>query len=420
MHALAQFPPSYAFHDTLPCVYGRQDDYEIGRKLGYGKYSDVFEGYCPETDSSVVIKILKPVRKKKICREIKILSNLIGGPNCINLLDVVPVHDSDYPALIMEHGGLSLAHSLPQLDSQSIRIILFQTLRALDWLHIHGIIHRDTKPGNITYDLATHKLHLLDYGLAEFYSYGTTLHHRVASRHFKSPELLVGYQLYDYSLDIWSLGAMAAGMIFRRNPFFRGTNNVNQLDKIVEILGSAKLFDLLDKYNIKLPQARAAELRGYEGMSFDVFLNNDNQHLVCEQALDFLKKVLVYDPEERLTVREAMAHPYFDPIREQMADLALKDVRATKKLRDSLLSAQTKELPPHIEGIIGLHPSSLPTWKVADPDKQNFPIPINPSEMSNNPQKYDEFTEEWNDYWITLQRNILKAGMATYGDQIDE
>jgi casein kinase II subunit alpha len=66
-----------------------QDNYEIVRKVGRGKYSEVFEGVDITNDEKCVIKILKPVKKKKIKREIKILQNLAGGTNVIQLLDVV-------------------------------------------------------------------------------------------------------------------------------------------------------------------------------------------------------------------------------------------------------------------------------------------------------------------------------------------
>lgn len=57
--------------------------------VGRGKYSEVFEGININNDEKCVIKVLKPVKKKKIKREIKILQNLAGGPNVIALLDVV-------------------------------------------------------------------------------------------------------------------------------------------------------------------------------------------------------------------------------------------------------------------------------------------------------------------------------------------
>src|SRR2546423_5720699 len=65
------------------------DNYEIVRKIGRGKYSEVFEGVNIANNEKCVVKVLKPVKKKKIKREIKILQILSGGPNIIALLDVV-------------------------------------------------------------------------------------------------------------------------------------------------------------------------------------------------------------------------------------------------------------------------------------------------------------------------------------------
>jgi len=70
-------------------IFSVQDNYEIVRKIGRGKYSEVFEGVNIMNNEKCVIKVLKPVKKKKIKREIKILQNLAGGPNIISLLDVV-------------------------------------------------------------------------------------------------------------------------------------------------------------------------------------------------------------------------------------------------------------------------------------------------------------------------------------------
>merc|ERR1712118_162850 len=89
-------------------------------------------------------------------------------------------------------------------------------------------------------------------GLAEFYHPGREYYVRVASRYYKGPELLVDLQLYDYTLDIWSLGCMLAGMVFKKEPFFHGADNYDQLVKIVNVLGSEGLSAYAYKYNLDL------------------------------------------------------------------------------------------------------------------------------------------------------------------------
>ena len=110
---------------------------------------------------------------------------------------------------------------------------------------------------------------MIDWGLAEFYHPRTAYNVRVASRYFKGPELLVDFQEYDYSLDMWSYGCMFASMvrietydaidallttlqIFRKEPFFHGHDNYDQLVKITKVLGTEGLYQYIDKYDINL------------------------------------------------------------------------------------------------------------------------------------------------------------------------
>lgn len=79
----------YWDYDELDIKWSSQENYEIIRKVGRGKYSEVFEGVNTMKNELVVIKVLKPVKKKKIKREVKILQNLSGGINVIQLLDIV-------------------------------------------------------------------------------------------------------------------------------------------------------------------------------------------------------------------------------------------------------------------------------------------------------------------------------------------
>ena len=161
------------------------------------------------------------------------------------------------------------------------------------------------------------QLRLIDWGLAEFYHPEREYNVRVASRYFKGPELLVDLQDYDYALDMWSLGCMFAGMIFRKEPFFHGHDNYDQLVKIVKVLGTDELFDYLDKYNLELDPHFDGILGRHTRKPWSKFLNQDNQHLVSPEAVDLLDKLLRYDHQERLSPAEAMAHPYFGPVREQ-------------------------------------------------------------------------------------------------------
>jgi serine/threonine protein kinase len=152
--------------------------------------------------------------------------------------------------------------------------------------------------------------------MTPYYSYiGQEYNVRVASRYFKGPELLVDFQEYDYSLDMWSLGCMFAGMIFKKEPFFHGHDNYDQLVRIAKVLGTDELFDYLDKYDLELDPQFDGILSPHTKKPWTKFVNVENQHLVSEEALDFLNRLLRYDHQERLTAQEAMMHPYFAPVR---------------------------------------------------------------------------------------------------------
>lgn len=319
-------PREYWDYENLTVTWGDQENYEVVRKIGRGKYSEVFDGVNVVNQQRCVVKILKPVKKKKIKREIKILQNLCGGPNIIKLLDVVRDPHSKTPCLIFEHvNNTDFKVLYPTLKDMDIRYYIFELLIALDYCHANGIMHRDIKPHNVTIDHAQRKLRLIDWGLAEFYHPGREYNVRVASRYFKGPELLVDLQDYDYSLDMWSLGCMVAGMVFRKEPFFHGHDNYDQLVKIAKVLGTDDLISYLDKYDLELDGHFDGLIGTHPRKPWISFVTDENAHLVTPEAMDFIDNLLRYDHQERLTAREAMAHPWFAPIRElksKQAELA--------------------------------------------------------------------------------------------------
>jgi len=130
---------------------------------------------------------------------------------------------------------------------------------------------------------------------------------------------------------MWSLGAMFASMIFRKEPFFHGNSNSDQLVKIAKVLGTEDLFDYLDKYEIELDAQYDDILGRFPKKNWHSFVNSENQRFITNEAIDFLDKLLRYDHQvsnqaflrivsinknqERLTAKEAMAHPFFAPVR---------------------------------------------------------------------------------------------------------
>ena len=320
---------SHIVHWNMP------DRYEIIRKIGRGKYSEVFRGYDTRENKHIVIKILKPVKRKKILREIKILSNLSqytndgatlsnlqledpvsGRSNVIQLLDIVRDPHNKISALIFENvNAVDFRVLYPTLTDVDVRYYMRELCKALNYAHRNGIMHRDVKPHNIMIDPTLKQLKLIDWGLAEFYHKDMDYNVRVASRFFKGPELLVDHIKYHYSLDMWSLGCTLASIIFMIEPFFYGADNQDQLVKIVEKMGYEKLCHYLNKYNLSISNSMHHKLRHYPtGKPLRYFVTDKSRHLCSDMALDFLDKLLRYDINERLTTEQALQHPYLSTI----------------------------------------------------------------------------------------------------------
>jgi len=314
-------PPSYYDYESAELQFNDCERYELKKNIGRGKYSEVYLGVDTRSDELVVVKLLKPVRTAKITREIRILEVLKKGPYIVELLDICLDGMSKTPSIVFRHvSPLSLKQLMPELDDMSTRYYLYQVLVALDYAHSRGIMHRDVKPMNIIVNPEKGELKLIDWGLSEFYIWGKEYNTRVSSRPYKSPELLVGYQLYDFSMDIWSLGCMLGAIIFKKDHLFLGKDNPDQLVKIVSVLGSDTFFSYIRKYKIEMDPKDISLLRNKPLIPWESYINKGNEEMCCSEAMDLLSCMLIYDHNERITAREALHHPYFAPVRNKFAN----------------------------------------------------------------------------------------------------
>ena len=137
---------------------------------------------------------------------------------------------------------------------------------------------------------------IVDWGLADFYIPGKRFNCRVASRYFKAPELLLSNNYYDYQLDTWSTGCMLAGMMFAKEPFFRGSDNDDQLIKIAKVLGAEDIHDYVKKFDhIHLSEYFKQHLINYKKKDWSKYVNAGNESLVSEAGFDLLTQMLKID-----------------------------------------------------------------------------------------------------------------------------
>ena len=261
------FPPSHSDYASFQPQWNPPDAYQLVCRLGRGKYSEVFLALHHQPrphpppqppqrrpQRQLVIKVLKPVRKLKIKREVHVLQQMGACGGCVQLLDVVRDPVSKYVSLVFEHvETMEWKERFQQLIEPQCQYILYQLLTTLQYAHSHGIMHRDIKPHNLLIHPRTLQAKLIDWGLADYYHAGTAYNVRVCSRYFKAPELLLGHQYYDYGVDMWSVGCVMAGILYGRHPFFHGRDNNDQLIRIVSITGTDELYRYTTKYHITVP-----------------------------------------------------------------------------------------------------------------------------------------------------------------------
>lgn len=298
-----------------------RDEFELGTLLGSGKYGEVYR--CrpidnPKIHQDLAVKILKPgVKSELINKEISIIQSLQGGPNMMVLLRVMMDRETMMPAIVFEFfDSLVFKDSYRQFTEDDVKLYIYEMLRALEFVHQCGIMHRDIKASNVLFHKDKTRVRLIDWGLADTLSATQDYSVRVSTKCYKAPELLVNNERKNYTqaVDLWGVGCIMATCLFHSMPFFRAKENEELLNKQIECLGS----DMFKKWMKDSKQGgvlnviNKPQLYGdTRKMPWTSLIKDTNAHLISTTALNLLDGLLCFDPKERLTAREALRHPYF-------------------------------------------------------------------------------------------------------------
>ncbi|EGZ17569.1 hypothetical protein PHYSODRAFT_503206 [Phytophthora sojae] len=267
-----------------------------GRKVAIKKITDVFDDL---TDA------------KRILREMKLLRHLGVHENIINILDVILIppnvmdfHDIYIVTDLMESDLERIISSSQPLSDAHFQYFLYQILRGMKFVHSGNVLHRDLKPSNLLVN-SNCDLSICDFGLARGVetAHNEDLTEYVVTRWYRAPELLTDCQNYNDAVDVWAIGCIFAEML-RRRPFFTGRDPSDQLHMIIRVLGSPTEEEM--SFVPHEAAKRAILQHGFYPKRPLIEFFPDANPL----AVDLLSQMLKFNPAERISVVQALAHPY--------------------------------------------------------------------------------------------------------------
>ena len=253
-------------------------EYSIKETIGKGSFSKVKLGINKSTGEKVAIKILEKRKIKnkndkiRIERELSILKKI----NHINIVKIIQTkEDQDNIYIIMEFINYDLYLHIvnnKRLDEKESSLYFFQLIQGLEYIHSLNIVHRDLKPENLllTKDRI---LKIIDFGLSNYSKGEELLITPCGSPSYTPPEMIKGYKYNGFAVDIWSTGIILYGMLCGYLPFEERDNKV--------------LFKKIIKCKVNYPK------------------------FISPNALNLLKKILVANPDKRITIKEIKNTPFY-------------------------------------------------------------------------------------------------------------
>ena len=254
------------------------NEYKIKETIGTGTFSKVKLGIRKSTGEKVAIKILEKSKIKtksdqaRVERELNILKKI----NHINIIKIIQTkEDPNNIYIIMEFIDYDLFLHIvnnKRLEEKESALFFFQLITGLEYIHHMNIVHRDLKPENL---LLTKKriLKIIDFGLSNYFAGGELLLTQCGSPSYTPPEMIKGDKYNGYAVDVWSSGIILYGMLCGHLPFDDKDNKA--------------LFKKIVKCKVNYPK----------------YLSNN--------ALNILKRILVDNPDKRITIKDIKKHPFY-------------------------------------------------------------------------------------------------------------
>jgi mitogen-activated protein kinase 1/3 len=272
---------------------------------------------------------------KRILREVKVLKHFRHHDNIICLKSLIlprsfeEFNDVYIVTDLMDDSLKGFLSKQVELTEQQIQFLMYQLLRSLKYIHSANVLHRDIKPHNILINYNC-ELKVCDFGLARGMDSANTKDeqrnmstHYVASRWYRAPELLLCHKEASKSIDMWSVGCVFSELLnsdatTSNRVLFPGDSYLKQIDLIINLLGSPLDEDIRGcakgiNYVKTRPKKEKQDLR-------------QRFPRASSLALDLLEKMLHFNPDKRITIDEALQHPYL----ESMSDPETEPVSETQ------------------------------------------------------------------------------------------
>ncbi|XP_068538838.1 MAPK/MAK/MRK overlapping kinase isoform X5 [Anas acuta] len=217
--------------------------YKLVGKIGEGTFSDVLKTLSLRDGKYYACKHMKQhfesIEQVNNLSEIQALRRLSPHPNILMLHEVVFDKKAGSLSLICELMDMNIYELIKgrrkPLPEKKIKNYMYQLCQSLDHIHRNGIFHRDVKPENIL--IKQNTLKLGDFGSCRSIYSKQPYTEYISTRWYRAPECLLTDGYYSYKIDMWSAGCVFYE-ITSFQPLFPGSNELDQISKIHDVIGT--------------------------------------------------------------------------------------------------------------------------------------------------------------------------------------